>query len=67
MHIAINIKNESLSHKILEYLSSFRKEDVQIETIEQTHINEEKFSSFAGLWKDRSVDLDTIRESAWKK
>jgi len=65
MHISLNIKNESISQKILEFLSSFKKEDVEV----QTSPDEKKsaFSEFSGLWKDRDVNIETIRESAWKK
>ena len=65
MHISLNIKNESLSQKILEFLSSFKKEDVEVQTLpDEKRIS---FSEFSGLWKDRDIDIETIRESAWKK
>jgi hypothetical protein len=64
MQISLNIKNESISQKILDFLSSFKKEDIQIETIED---KKESLSSFAGMWKDRDIDIHSIRESAWKK
>jgi hypothetical protein len=67
MQISINIKNESISKKILEFLASFKKEDVQIETIEDDASQKESLSSFAGMWKDREIDTKTLRESAWKK
>ncbi len=59
--------NESISQKILDYLSSFTKEELQIETIEDTADKKESLSTFAGIWKDRDIDIHTIRESAWKK
>jgi len=65
MHISLNIKNESLSQKILEFLSSFKKEDIEIETLPDE--KKGSFSEFSGLWKDRDIDIKTIRESAWKK
>ena len=64
MQISLNIKNESISQKILDFLSSFKKEDIQIETTED---KKESLSSFAGMWKDRDIDIHSIRESAWKK
>ena len=68
MHISLNIKNESLSRKILDFLSSFKQEDVQIDAIiEDEQPEKESLSAFAGLWKDRAVDIETLRESAWKK
>jgi hypothetical protein len=65
MQITLNIKNESISKKILDFLSSFQKDDVQIETIEKE--KKESLSSFVGIWKDRDIDLNTIREAAWKR
>lgn len=66
MQISLNIKNESISQKILDFLSSFQKEDLQIKTIEDKH-EEETLSSFCGMWKDKDIDIESIRESAWKK
>jgi hypothetical protein len=65
MHISLNIKNESLSQKILDFLSSFKKEDIEIQTLP----DEKKgaFSEFSGLWKDRDINIQSIRETAWKK
>jgi hypothetical protein len=65
MHISLDIKNESTTQKILDFLSSFQKEDVQIKTFDNS--KKESLSSFAGMWKDRDIDINTIRESAWKK
>ncbi len=64
MQLSVNIKNESMSQKILDFLSSFQKEDVQVKTIDE---KKESISSFSGIWKDRDVDINTIREFAWKK
>jgi hypothetical protein len=67
MQLSLNIKNESISKKILDFLSSFQKEDVQIKTISDKSDNKDSLSSFAGIWKDRDIDVNSIRESAWKK
>jgi hypothetical protein len=67
MQISLNIKNESISEKILDFLSSFRKEDIQIETIDDVLNEKESLSTFSGMWKDRDIDMNSIRESAWKK
>lgn len=67
MQISLNIKNESISQKVLEFLSSFKKEDIKIETIDDKHCKEESLSSFAGMWKDRDITIETLREAAWKK
>ncbi len=67
MQISLNIKDESISKKILDFLSSFKKEDIQIETLDDKQEEKESLSSFVGMWKDRNIDINTIRESAWKK
>lgn len=61
MQISLNIKNESVGEKILDFLSSFQKEDVQIKTFEDSQ-TKESLSSFSGMWKDREIDINTIRE-----
>ena len=67
MQISLHIKDESISQKILDFLSSFKKEDIQIETIPDKEEEKISLSSFAGMWKDRDIDINSIRESAWKK
>ena len=67
MHISLNIKNETLSNKILDFLSSFKKEDVQIETINDVSNKKESLSTFSGMWKNRDININSIRESAWNK
>ena len=67
MQISLHIKDESISQKILDFLSSFKKEDIQIETIPDKEEEKASLSSFVGMWKDRDIDINSIRESAWKK
>jgi len=69
MQILLNVQNESVSQKILDFLAtSFKKNDVSVQTIEDTIIDKEyQFSEFSGLWKNRDINLESIRESAWKK
>ncbi|MDF1884187.1 hypothetical protein JHD49_09565 [Sulfurimonas sp. SAG-AH-194-C21] len=69
MQILLNIQNESVSQKILDFLSSsFKKNDLSIQTLEDTSVDKKhQFSEFSGLWKDRNINIETIRESAWKK
>lgn len=67
MQLSLHIKNESISQKILEFLSTFKKEDIQIETVDEDDESKKSLSTFAGIWKDREINIETIRESAWKK
>ena len=69
MQILLDVQNESVSKKILDFLStSFQKSDVSVKTIENTDtVMKHQFSEFSGLWKDRDINIESIRESAWKK
>ena len=69
MHISLDIKNEFITQKILDFLSSFQKDELQIQTFDDTkaNIKKESLSSFSGMWKDREINIDIIRESAWNK
>ena len=69
MQILLDISNESVSQKILEFLAkSFKKSDVNIQTINnEKQIQVNSFSEFSGLWKNREINIESIRESAWKK
>jgi hypothetical protein len=65
MRISLEIKNESVTQKILDFLSSFQKDELQIKTYDEN--KKETLSSFSGMWKDKDIDISTIREAAWKK
>ena len=69
MQILLDVQNESVSKKILDFLStSFQKSDVSVKTLDNTSIDREHpFSEFSGLWKNRDINIESIRESAWKK
>ena len=51
MQILLDIQNESVSKKILDFLStSFQKSDVSIKTLEDKSITKKhQFSEFSGL------------------
>ena len=64
MQISLDIKNESISQKVLNFLSSFTKDEIEI----RTNIDTKKsFSEFSGMWKEKEIDIDKLREMAWKK
>ena len=69
MQILLDVQNESVSKKILDFLStSFQKSDLSVKTLENISTNKEHpFSEFSGLWKNRDINIESIRESAWKK
>jgi len=69
MQILLNVQNESVSQKILDFLStSLKKNDVSIKVIDDENIDaKNQFSEFSGLWENRDINIESIRKSAWKK
>ncbi|HIO95645.1 MAG TPA: hypothetical protein EYG67_02375, partial [Campylobacterales bacterium] len=70
MTITLNIQNEQLFNRILWLLSRFKNDGLEIITDIQKNIStptepKNKFSEFAGIWKDRDITQESIREQAW--
>ena len=72
MQLTIEIPNEQLFNKIVWLLNAFKSEGLKINTHNQTPtLNHEKpsknqFSEFSGMWKERDITQESIREQAWK-
>ena len=71
MTITLNIHNEQLFDKILCLLNHFKNDGLEIITNHrQIKPNQEKsknkFSEFAGIWKDRDITQKSIRKQAWR-
>jgi len=71
MTITLNIQNEQLFDKILWLLSRFKNDGLEIITDIQKNIStptksKNKFSEFSGIWKDRDITQESIREQAWR-
>jgi len=71
MQLTIEIPNEQLFDKIVWLLNAFKSEGLKIITHNQaSNINHEEpknqFSEFSGMWKDRDITQESIREQAWK-
>jgi hypothetical protein len=64
MQISLNIKNEFISQQVLNFLSSFTKDEIEIKT---TKDSKKSFCEFAGMWKDKDITIESLREVAWKK
>ena len=62
MQLIIEIPNKQLFDKIVQLLNAFKSEGLKI--IEDKPQN--KFSEFSGMWKDREITQESIREEAWK-
>ncbi len=71
MTITLNIQNKQLFEKIMWLLSRFKNDGLEIITDIQKNIAtpaepQNKFSEFAGIWKNRDITQKSIRERAWK-
>ena len=71
MTITLNIQNEQLFDKIMWLLSRFKNDGLEIITDIQKNIStpiepKNTFSEFAGIWKDRDITQESIREQAWR-
>ena len=73
MTITLNIHNEQLFDKILWFLNRFKNDGLEIIThYQDSNISdkkepqEHKFSQFSGMWKDRDITQESIREQAWR-
>jgi len=72
MTIILNISNSELFDKILWFLNRFRDDGLEIITTTNREIEgnkfekKNKFSEFAGIWKDRDISLESIRKQAWR-
>ena len=67
MLITLDIKNESKKESFLNFLSTLDYIEIKSQEEEkQPNSNKDKFNEFAGLWENKNIDLQTIREKAWK-
>jgi len=68
----IEIKIEdSYIDSVMHILKSLKEDMIQEIHIKKNPPKEDKsksnLSDFAGMWQDRAIDIDTIRDKAWKK
>jgi hypothetical protein len=70
MLITLDIKNESMKDNFLNFIATLDyidiKSDLDIQCKKVDH-SKNKFSKFAGMWEDRDINIDSIRQEAWKK
>ncbi len=64
--IIINIKDSSKLPYIMEILNLFKFVEVEQRTI--VNKKEDKYNLFesAGIWKDRDINANQLRNQAWK-
>ena len=67
MLVTLDIKQESMVNSFLNFIKTLDYVDIK-NNIEIPIINKNnKFSEFAGMWEDRDITIETIREKAWKR
>ena len=70
MLITLDIKNESMKDSFLNFIKTLDYIDIKNDNKENTKVsidNKDKFSQFIGMWENRDISLESIRESAWKR
>ena len=67
MLITLDIKNESKKESFINFLSTLDYIEIKSQEEEKKpNSKKDKFNEFAGLWENKNIDLQTIREKAWK-
>ena len=67
MLITLDIKNESKKESFLNFLSTLDYIEIKSQEEEKKPSSKkDKFNEFAGLWENKNIDIQTIREKAWK-
>jgi hypothetical protein len=71
MLITLDIKNESMKDNFLNFIGTLDYIDIKSDTEVSSNISkkhdENKFSQFAGMWQNKDISLDTIRQKAWQR
>ena len=68
MIVTLDIKNESLKENFLNFIKTLDYIEIKNEIELQTPINQkDKFKDFSGLWEDREITIESIREKSWKR
>ena len=71
MLITLDIKNESMKDNFLNFIGTLdyidiKSNDEEIPSNNSNNSNN-KFNQFAGMWQDRDINQNTLREKSWKK
>jgi hypothetical protein len=68
MLITLDIKNESMNDSFLNFIKTLDyvdiKQSIDDEKIEYQS-SKDKFKEFSGMWQDRNINQETLREKAW--
>ena len=64
--LTLDIKNESKKEGFLNFLSTLDYIEIKSQEEKKPNSKKDKFNEFAGLWENKNIDIQTIREKAWK-
>ena len=69
MLITLDIKNRSMIKDFLSYIAPLEYVEIKtdVEALEDNISKKDRFKKFAGMWKDRDISIQNLREKAWKK
>jgi hypothetical protein len=69
MLITLDIKNENKKESFLNFLATLDYIEIKSQEkipLKDDNFKKNKFNDFAGLWENKDIDIQTIREKAWK-
>jgi len=64
--LTLNIKDKSRMHFLMELLGQFDFIEIEKKAPQRSSAAYDFFAS-SGLWKDRDIDAEQLREAAWKR
>lgn len=70
MLITIDIKNESKKDTFLNFIKTLDYIDIKSKEsseLNRKHNNKNTLKDFFGMWKEKDIDITSIREKAWKR
>jgi len=68
MLVMLDIKNESKIDSFLNFIKTLDYIDIKLDKKEFQKINKvNTIKDFSGLWGDRDIDIDVLRDKAWRR
>jgi hypothetical protein len=65
--VTLTIKDERKTGFLMELLKQFDFIEVQKYDRKKESTSDYDFFASAGLWKDRNINIDQLREQAWQR
>jgi hypothetical protein len=67
MLVTLDIKNKNMVDDFLNFIKTLDYiEVIKQNLLEKKTTKDKMFQEFAGMWEDRDINLDDLREKAWK-